>query len=524
MVTRVRVIDTGHLDAATNMALDEVILEQRRLGSIPDTIRFLSFKPHSVLVGYFQSVENEVRLDYCSENKIDINRRITGGGALYWDENDIGWEFFGSREGMFSSKDFESFNNLFCNAACKGLNKFGLDPSFRPRNDIEISGRKISGTGGTSNGNAFMFQGTLLVDVDIEVMLRALRVPTEKLKYSEISSLKQRMTWLSRELGYRPKRQEIIANLTEGICGYLGLEYYHGVLTEKEKSLLQAKLRHFRSKEHIYRQAGCQDSSNVFSYDKSSKGVIKCSSSIDVKRKVLKNTFFTGDFFVYPKRAIYDLESVLKNINISSKVQLDRTVDGFFKDYSSDIQGIKPGQVKKLLGSGIDKLGLLKHGIGYDQINDIYFVCRPFDPKNVIEILLLPYCSKEPDCEFRYSQGCSKCGLCSIGDAIEVSESFGIKHMTITSFEHLRETLTELRSRGVKYFAGCCCEAFYLKHIQDFENIGLPGVLVNIDSTTCYDLGKEYDAYGGKFEGFTDIKTGLLKKVLALNTGGKDGA
>ena len=45
------------------------------------------------------------------------------------------------------------------------------------RNDIEIDGRKISGTGGTESGIAFMFQGTMLVDFDVETMLRALRIP-----------------------------------------------------------------------------------------------------------------------------------------------------------------------------------------------------------------------------------------------------------------------------------------------------------------------------------------------------------
>ena len=87
-----RIIDTGPLNAAENMALDQTILEACEKGLCCDTIRFLSFNPHCALVGNFQTVEKEIREAYCREQKIDINRRITGGGALYWNTNDVGCE------------------------------------------------------------------------------------------------------------------------------------------------------------------------------------------------------------------------------------------------------------------------------------------------------------------------------------------------------------------------------------------------------------------------------------------------
>ncbi|HAJ95759.1 MAG TPA: lipoate--protein ligase, partial [Actinobacteria bacterium] len=196
MKKRFRVIDTGHLSAAENMAMDEAMLEAREEGAAGDTIRFLSFSPHAALIGQFQTVEKELRVDYCREKGIDINRRITGGGALYWNSSDIGWEIFSTRGGFPTVSQVEDYYGLFCSALAEGINGFGINAAFRPRNDIEAGGRKISGSGGTSLGNAFMFQGTLLVDLDIDIMLRCLRVPVEKLNYSEINSLKDRITWL----------------------------------------------------------------------------------------------------------------------------------------------------------------------------------------------------------------------------------------------------------------------------------------------------------------------------------------
>ena len=65
-----RLLDTGVRPAAENMALDQALLVSRSRGLCPDTLRFLQFYPPAVLVGYHQSVEEEVRLD--------IQRRLLG--------------------------------------------------------------------------------------------------------------------------------------------------------------------------------------------------------------------------------------------------------------------------------------------------------------------------------------------------------------------------------------------------------------------------------------------------------------
>ena len=91
-----------------------------------------------------------------------------------------------------------------------------------------------------------------------------------------------------------------------------------------------------------------------------------------------------------------------------------------------------------------------------------------------------------------------------------------MKAITIVSFEDLIETLASLKAEGEEGFIGCCCEPFYVKHADDFEKAGLPGILLDIDNNTCYDLGKERDAYLGKFESQTHLHLPLLEKVLSI--------
>ena len=64
-----RLLDTPPMTAAENMAMDETLLEQKGKGHTPNTIRFLQFSPRSVLVGYHQSVAEEIREDYCLKER-----------------------------------------------------------------------------------------------------------------------------------------------------------------------------------------------------------------------------------------------------------------------------------------------------------------------------------------------------------------------------------------------------------------------------------------------------------------------
>ncbi|MGZ8891012.1 MAG: lipoyl protein ligase domain-containing protein [Nitrososphaeraceae archaeon] len=515
---KIRVIDTGYLSASENMCLDEAMLQAREEESIPNTIRFLSFNPHSALVGYFQVIEKELRVDYCIKNGIDLNRRITGGGALYWDNKDVGWEVFASfKDFQQKVSKLEDFYKLFCTAASSGINNFGINSKFRPRNDIEVNGKKISGSGGTSIKNAFMFQGTLLVNTNIDIMLRALRVPIEKLKYNEINSLKQRITWLSREMGYCPARNEIIKNLLNGFCNFLGMDYYFDELSKKEKEIFNKRIGYFKSKSYIYK---IKDKKSLYffkSINKTKKGIIKCSARLDIKKNILKNIVFTGDFFLYPKRAIFDLESTLKNISIKEDY-ISKAVQDFFKNYPQKIIGITSKDMIKAINECLVKMELKKYKIPLKYFNDIFIINGKFKANNKVEMLLMPYCAKLPSCKFRLKDDCSFCGKCSFAEAIKFSDSLGIENRTIVSYGNLKKTLLELKDKGANFFVGCCCEAFYIKHKQDFEKIGLPGILININNSTCYDLGKEEEAHEGKFEGFTNIKLPLFKKILRLNT------
>ena len=159
-----RIIDTGVREGRANIAFDPALIELRQQDEVPDTIRFMRFPP-TALIGRHQDLSREVNLDYCADDGIGVVRRVTGGGAIYLDEGQLGWELVFHR-GSLGIANLPDLAAAICNAAAIGLRELGVNAKFRPRNDIEVDGRKISGTGGFFDGDILIYQGTVLVDMN----------------------------------------------------------------------------------------------------------------------------------------------------------------------------------------------------------------------------------------------------------------------------------------------------------------------------------------------------------------------
>ena len=509
-----RLLDTGARSAAENMALDETLLELKAGEKIPPTLRFLRFSNPTVLVGHHQSVEEEVRLDYCQTQGIEINRRLTGGGALYWGIKELGWEIYISKEDPRIPSRIEDLYRRMGEAASLGLRHLGIRAYFRPRNDIEIQGRKISGTGGTELSRAILFQGTLLVDFDVDEMLRALRIPTEKLQGKEIESVKERVTCLKRELGRTPPVQTIKWALIKGFQEAFGVRFEDHPLTEEEENELKRKLSYFSSPDYIFKIRNALPRRKTLSAIlKAPGGLIRVSVALDSKAQIINQILITGDFFAYPKRAIFDLESLLKNAKASPS-NIEGIIRSFFSDKKPRIPGVTPDHFIRAFDETIQKMHLLPKGFDEEETHHLFPVLKPFKEVKKPEALLLPYCAKELECAYRNLQGCEECGQCSVGEAVQMARSFGMDPITIQNYEELESTLSSLKHSGARGFIGSCCEPFYGKHRPDFERIGLPGILIDVERSTCYDLGQEKEAFKGRFENQTHLNLSLLKKVL----------
>ncbi len=514
-----RLLDTGVLTGAENMALDDVMLECRSEKETPNTIRFLQFNPSAVLVGYHQSVEQEVRTIFCQEKGIDINRRITGGGTILFTPSCLGWEVFADKSTpriQDLRKDLDRLAGIVCKGTIAGLKELGIDAEFRPKNDIEVKGRKISGTGGTQRGDSFMYQGTLLVDFDVELMLRALRIPVEKLKDKEIESVKERVTCLKWEMGHVPPMDEIKSALSAGFEEVLDMSLEPHGLYPCEETLYQERQRYYQSDEWVYLvRRPAETGGHVNAMRKTPGGLVRVSASIDVLGGFIVSCFITGDFQAFPQRAIMDLEARLKNVSTDEET-IRNIILSFFEDSGANIVGVEPEDIVQLILESVKKTAFTKYGVTLDQTN--YLMPVNFMPDEledqIFDYVLLPYCAKRVGCEHRWTEGCDTCGACTISPVYELIQELGVAVRTIQSYEDLIETIDEFKEKGARGYIGSCCDAFRSKHYYDFVETGVPALLLDVEDSTCYDLGKEQDAYAGKFEGQTTLMIELVSHMI----------
>ena len=356
MTRAFRIIDTGVREGRANIAFDAALIEERQAGRVPDTIRFLRFPP-TALIGRHQDLSREVNLGYCQEHGIGIVRRITGGGAIYLDEGQLGWElvFHRSTLGIAALPDLA---REICNAAAAGLSRLGVRAQFRPRNDIEVDGRKLSGTGGFFDGDVLIYQGTVLVDMNARQMASVLNIPESKLAKHQLESAADRVVTLKELLGNAlPPMEDIKAALIEGFTDGFGITAEPGEITAAEEALAH---RHFI--EEIGTDGFVEEIDNpgesnevLFGSHTGPGGTIDAYVKLEgPTRRMLQRVLISGDFFVTPPRIVFDLEAQLMHTRIE---EVDAAIDGFFADNDIDMLSVSPDDFKASIAAAVEAGG-----------------------------------------------------------------------------------------------------------------------------------------------------------------------
>ncbi len=139
----VRVLNSGLKDGFYNMALDEALFTSCVKGASPPTLRFYGWNPAAVSLGYFQYVEDFLKMPAFSG--MDIVKRLTGGGAIVHD-NELTFSIVcGEKEGLLPEDVFKSYE-FVCRAVSAGLGVLGIEARARgasaPGNPVSGPGRK----------------------------------------------------------------------------------------------------------------------------------------------------------------------------------------------------------------------------------------------------------------------------------------------------------------------------------------------------------------------------------------------
>jgi len=231
-----RYLITNNLSAARNMAIDRAVLVANSEGKAPPTVRFYTWSPPAISIGYFQSLADEVDLEKCTSLGVDYVRRITGGGAVFH-EDELTYSIVIPESHPEIPKNIMDSYARICGAVVTGLKNLEIESSYVPVNDIISGGKKISGSAQTRKLKTVLQHGTVLMEVDVEKMFSLLRVPNEKIRDKMISDVKQRVTSIKHLLDDSVSFDKAAAAMKNGFEEEFGIELVSGELTDYELDL-----------------------------------------------------------------------------------------------------------------------------------------------------------------------------------------------------------------------------------------------------------------------------------------------
>jgi lipoate-protein ligase A len=332
----------------------------------------------------------------------------------------------------------------------------------------------------------------------------------------------ERICFLSDLLKPTPDIQTIKQVLAREFSDQLQIELIPGDLTDLEKTRLNEEQSYFQSPAWITARSRPPDEGEpIRSITQTEAGTLRVHLWLAPGGRRIRQALIAGDFFAVPTRLVNDLEAALVGVR-AERTQLEESVRSFLDQYDGKIIGIDCETVAQAIASAGERLLLMREDFTRTEINELFLLnlspeqLRRHRPR----WLLLPYCSKSLACAYRRVAGCDECGCCEIGECFALARSFNMDPVTVQSFEHLMEVLRNKCAGEDGVYVGSCCEAFYSKHQREMERVNARGVLVNLDSTTCYDLGKGMDAYRGNFDNKTFLNLPLIEKTIRrLNVG-----
>ena len=235
-----RLIDTKDNTAAMNMAIDEALLTSKK-----PVLRFYSWKPAGLSLGYFQNTQ-VINLEQCKKLKVDVVRRLTGGNAVLHDK-ELTYSVVIDEKEM--PKSIVESYKVISSGLLEGLRNLGLkavmnsevtegqksavcfnDPSWY---EMVVNNKKIVGSAQKRIDGKILQHGAVLIDADVSKYCSLFNNCSSEL----ISKVSKRMTFINDELKEKVDYSNVALAMKKGFEKALGIEFEESELTEEEKEL-----------------------------------------------------------------------------------------------------------------------------------------------------------------------------------------------------------------------------------------------------------------------------------------------
>jgi lipoate-protein ligase A len=258
----------------------------------------------------------EINVDFVKENNVRVNRRYSGGGAVFHDLGNINFTFLTNKvenEGI----DFKKFTLPIINA----LRELNINAEFSGRNDITIEGKKFSGNAQYYWKNRVLHHGTLLFSGNLTNLSSALNPKEIKFEDKSVKSVASRVTNISQHLPQPMTVLEFRDFLQSHFMKVNNISKVYEMSPEEIKEIQKLVDEKYTTWEWIY------GNSPKYSFDNTKRfagGTVEFNMEVD--KGIIKAIRIYGDFF--GERDINELEVALTGVKHSEE-EIVKALEGF---------------------------------------------------------------------------------------------------------------------------------------------------------------------------------------------------
>lgn len=269
-------INTGSHDPYYNMALDEALLNFVSRGEIDPVIRFYTWNPPTLSIGYFQRLSKEIDIDKVKEKGYGLVRRQTGGRGVLHDK-ELTYSVIVPESHPDMPKTVTEAYRVISEGLLEGFKSLGFDAYFavprskeereklkQPRSsvcfdapswyELVVEGKKIAGSAQTRQKGVILQHGSILQDVDIDDLFDMFIFKNDRLKAKMKEAFVEKAVAINDLSDSHVSLTEMEVAFKEGFKKALDLEYQPLELTEAQQEEVKVLEEKYRSEAFLYRK------------------------------------------------------------------------------------------------------------------------------------------------------------------------------------------------------------------------------------------------------------------------------
>jgi len=169
-----------------NLACDEALLDLCEQGLEDEILRVWEASRHFIVVGYGNKISSEVNLEACAAARVPVFRRCTGGGTVLQGPGCFNYALVLRLDEAGPLAGITETNRFVMERNRKALQPYlSEEIAVCGCTDLATANVKFCGNAQRRRRHFLLFHGSLLLNLDFELMARLLPMPSRQPDYRQ---------------------------------------------------------------------------------------------------------------------------------------------------------------------------------------------------------------------------------------------------------------------------------------------------------------------------------------------------